>query len=170
MKKCFLFMVLALFIGVFAGCKGDEGKQGPAGATGATGATPEIWLGWAYVDGTTTNSTGQDSWETTVVLPFSTSASRVQVSIKSFNFFYTSGDHHISQQTVWVNSWEIIGTYTLKISGSVRFKDNLESPYKYQLYFSVIAFDYTYKVKGDQKIEVPVEVPVEAPLAKKEVE
>lgn len=138
------------------GCKGEQGEPGPTGVQGSQGEqgpAPEIWLYMEVFSGYDSDGIN-DSWEFTLSesVPFTTSADRVLVSLEGvgmiFDNFVASGDIGVG-----IDNVEVIGGNTIKISGGIWCADpdyNGE-PYSYQIGFSVMAYDYSFNVKGLQK-------------------
>ncbi len=163
MKKWFLFIALALFIG----CQGKEGKQGSTGpkgdtgetgTTGETGATPEIWLYSEIFVGEDADG-GIDAWEFTLTspVPFTTDSSRVMVSLGGFGPCYSDNqDRHLWSVATLILSWQVIGGTVIKVSGYQDFGDqSWDDAYNYWVTLNVIAFDLNYKVKGERKVTMP---------------
>ena len=180
MKKWFLYIGLALFIGAFVGCKGDEGKVGSTGPkgdtgdkgdTGNTGATPEIWLYSELFMGVDTDG-ATDIWEFTLSspVPFTTDSSRVMVSLGGFWKVYSDfQDRHLLAVTTVIERWEVIGGTVIKVYGYTTFCDlSLDDAYEYGVILNVIAFDLNYKVKGERKVIMPFKN-ILAPLPIKEM-
>ena len=180
MKKCFIFIGLALFIGVFVGCKGDEGKQGPAGTTGETGATgatgetgttPEIWLYSELFYGEDTDGgCDMDLLTLSSAVPFTTDSSRVMVNLGGSSHYYSDGyDHHLWSVTTHILGWEVIGGTVIKVYVYTDFGDqSFDDAYTYEIILNVIAFDQNYKVKGERKVTMPLKK-IPAPLPVKEM-
>ena len=190
MKKWFLYIGLALFIGAFVGCQGKEGKQGPAGTAGTngatgetgttgakgergeTGATPEIWLYSERFTGEDTDG-AEDFWEFTLssAVPFTTDASRVMVSLGGFENVYSDGqDRHLMSVATHIIDWEVIGGTGIKVSGYTDFGDqSWDDAYEYVISLNVIAFDQNYKVKGERKVTMPSKkIPAPMDMEKKQ--
>ena len=180
MKKWFLYIGLALFIGAFIGCQGKEGKQGPAGTAGTagtngatgetgttgakgergeTGATPEIWLYSELLTGEDTDG-AEELWEFTLssAVPFTTDSSRVMVSLGGSAHVYSDRqDRHLMSVTTHIIGWEVIGGTVIKVYGYTDFGDwSWDDAYEYEVILNVIAFDQNYKVKGERKVTMPL--------------